>query len=253
VDKHCTGWTENNHKTAQTEDRDGSTSSEWSTLYRSGGSCCCPSCRSPACSDTISNIASKSGAVAQEAFSVNQTSPGKKESQFALRYQRNTLGDSDMEYTSTSQTAHSSQSLRVSTAAKKSPQAAISGNMVTGFSKNTATSRLNIDTSEPTDWTTTASDLDANALRAAASVGDGGGDHSFDGRTLVQQASYMDAGGGATKVFNGQRMTSDFGISLATAAHLSTPLHLHPSLQRLNDARDKTIRGGNYKITQKPN
>ena len=35
VDKHCTGWTENNHKTVQNEDKDGSTSSEWSTLYRS--------------------------------------------------------------------------------------------------------------------------------------------------------------------------------------------------------------------------
>jgi hypothetical protein len=34
VNKHCTGWSENNHKTAQAEDRDGSSSSEWSTLYR---------------------------------------------------------------------------------------------------------------------------------------------------------------------------------------------------------------------------
>ena len=190
--------------------------------------------------------------MAQEAFSVNQTSPGKKESQFALRYQRNTLGDSDMEYTSTSQTAYNSQSLRVSTAAKKSPQAKISGNMVTGFSKNTATSRLNIDTSEPTDWTTTANDLDVNALRAASSTNDTGGEHSFDGRTLVQSSSFADNSSSPTRVFNGQRMVSDFGISLATAAHLSTPLHLHPSLQRLNDVRDRTIRGANYKITQKP-
>jgi len=180
--------------------------------------------------------------VAQEAFSVNQTSPGKKESQFALRYQRNTLGDSDMEYTSTSQTAYNSQSLRVSTAAKKSPQAKISGNMVTGFSKNTATSRLNIDTSEPTDWTTTANDLDVNALRVAGSANDTGGDHSFDGRTLVQSSSFADNSSSPTRVFS----------SLATAAHLTTPLHLHPSLQRLNDVRDRTIRGANYKITQKP-
>jgi hypothetical protein len=190
--------------------------------------------------------------VAQEAFSVHQTSPGKKESQFALRYQRNTLGDAEGEYTSTAQTAYSPLSLRVTTAAKQSPQAAITGNIVTGFSKNSASSRLNIDTSEPTDWSTTASDLDANALRTAAVVEDAGAGHSFDGRNLLQPPRASDSMSSSTKVFNGQRMTSDLGISLATAEHLSTPLHLHPSLVRLNELRDKTIRGANYKITQKP-
>ena len=196
-------------------------------------------------------MASKSGAVAQEAFSVHQTSPGKKESQFALRYQRNTLGDADGEYTSTAQTAFSAQSLRVTTAAQRSPQAAITGNIVTGFSKNSSTSRLNIDTSEPADWSTTASDLDASALRAPAVADDAGAGHSFDGKTLVPHRSY-DSSSSPTKVFNGQRMTSELGISLATAEHLSTPLHLHPSLVRLNEMRDRTIRGANYKITQMP-
>jgi hypothetical protein len=202
-------------------------------------------------SDTISNMASKSGPVAQEAFSVHQTSPGKKESQFALRYQRNTLGDADFEYASTAQTAYSPLSLRVTTAAKQSPQAAITGNIVTGFSKNSASSRLNIDTSEPADWSTTASDLDANALRTAV-VEDASTGHSFDGRNLLQPPRALDSTNSSTKVFNGQRMTSDLGISLATAEHLNTPLHLHPSLVRLNELRDKTIRGANYKITQKP-
>jgi hypothetical protein len=197
-------------------------------------------------------MASKSGKVAQEPFSVQQTSPGKKESQFALRYQRNTLGDSETEYTSTAQTAFSSESLRVSTAAKRSPQAAIIGNLVTGFSKNTASSRLNIDTTEPMTWTTTANDLDVNALRVAESVDCTGTGHSFEGRNLVQLPKFSDHSSNPTKVFNGQRMTSDFGISLATAEHLSTPLHLHPSLVRLNDLRDRSIRGANYKITQKP-
>jgi hypothetical protein len=191
--------------------------------------------------------------VAQEAFSVNQTSPGKKESQFAMRYQRNTLGDSDAEYTSTSQSAFSPDSLRVSTAAKRSPQAAISGNVVTGFSKNTATSRLNIDTSEPMDWTTTANDLDVNCLQVAAGADDSSAEHSFEGRNLLQASKFLDNMSSSTKVFNSQQMTSDLGISLATAQHLSTPLHLHPSLIRLNDLRDRTIRGANYKITQKPN
>ena len=190
--------------------------------------------------------------MAQEAFSVHQTSPGKKESQFALRYQRNTLGDADGEYTSTTQTAFSSQSLRVTTAAKRSPQAAITGNIVTGFSKNSASSRLNIDTSEPMDWTTTASDLDVNALRTAEAVDDSGADHSFEGKVLLQTSHVTDNLSSSTKVFNGQRMTSDLGISLATSAHLSTPLHLHPSLVRLNELRDRTMRGANYKITQKP-
>lgn len=190
--------------------------------------------------------------MAQETYSVQQTSPGKKESQFALRYQRNTLGDCDTDYTSTAQTAFSSQSLRVSTAAKRSPQAAIKGNIVTGFSKNTASSRLNIDTTEPTDWTTTANDLDINALRVAESIDDTGAEHSFEGKNLVQPPKFSDHLSSPTKVFNGQRMTSDLGISLATAQHLSTPLHLHPSLVRLNDLRDRTIRGANYKITQKP-
>jgi hypothetical protein len=197
-------------------------------------------------------MASKSGSVAQEPYSIQQTSPGKKESQFALRYQRNTLGDSDTEYTSTSQTAFSAESLRVRTAAKRSPQAAIMGNLVTGFSKNTASSRLNIDTTEPMDWTTTANDLDVNALRVPEYVDNTGAEHSFEGKNLVQPPKFLDRTSSPTKIYNGQRMTSDLGIALATSEHLSTPLHLHPSLVRLNDLRDRSIRGANYKITQKP-
>ncbi len=170
-----------------------------------------------------------------------------------MRYQRNTLGDSGVEYSSTSQLAYSSESLRVSTAAKKSPQAAISGNMVTGFSKNTATSRLNIDTSEPMDWTTTASDLDVNCLQVATGVDDSSLEHSFEGRNLLQASKILDNSSNPAKVFNSQQMNSNVGISLATAQHLNTPLHLHPSLVRLNDLRDRTIRGANYKITQRPN
>ncbi len=170
-----------------------------------------------------------------------------------MRYQRNTLGDSGVEYSSTSQLAYSSESLRVSTAAKKSPQAAISGNLVTGFSKNTATSRLNIDTSEPMDWTTTASDLDVNCLQVATGVDDSSAEHSFEGRNLLHASKILDNMSSPSKVFNSQQMNSNVGISLATAQQLNTPLHLHPSLVRLNDLRDRTIRGANYKITQKPN
>jgi hypothetical protein len=102
------------------------------------------------------------------------------------------------------------------------------------------------------DWSTTASDLNTDSLQSKAKLYDSGTEHSFEGHFLLQPSKNTDTSITATKVYNGQRMTSDLGISLATAEHLNTPLHLHPSLVRLNELRDRTIRGANYKITQMP-